>query len=194
MIPHCAWLYLRFCLGHRDAEELMLARGVIVTYEAIRKWCRKFGQTYAKELRCRRPQPGDTWHLDEVFLTIKGTRHCLWRELDPDGNDLDILAQHRCDKAAVKTFLRASLKGLSDVPRVIITAKLANYGVRSGRCGPLGISSAPISQASGRKFSPANPPAVTARAAVHVCGLGAALSGYVRAHHFALPSSPAPPS
>ena len=38
----------------RDVEELLLERGVIVTYEAIRKWCRKFGQAYANQLRRRR--------------------------------------------------------------------------------------------------------------------------------------------
>ena len=41
-----------------------------MTYEAIRKWCRKFGQSYANQLRRRRPQPGDKWHLDEVFLSM----------------------------------------------------------------------------------------------------------------------------
>jgi putative transposase len=56
-----------------------------VTYEAIRKWCRKFGQLYANELRRRRPTPGDKWHLDEVFLTIHGARHYLWRAVDQDG-------------------------------------------------------------------------------------------------------------
>jgi transposase-like protein len=57
------WLYFRFCLSVRDVEELLLERGVVVTYEAIRKWCRKFGQQYANQLRRRRPRPGDKWHL-----------------------------------------------------------------------------------------------------------------------------------
>lgn len=43
----------------------MMARGVLVTYETIHQWCRKFGQTFANWLRRRRPRPGDTWHLDE---------------------------------------------------------------------------------------------------------------------------------
>ena len=72
IIAHGVWLYFRFCLSYRDVEELLLARGVIATYEAIRKWCRKFGQAYANQLRCRRPRPGDTWHLDEVFLIAGG--------------------------------------------------------------------------------------------------------------------------
>ena len=71
IISHGVWLCYRFCLSYRDVEERLLARGVIVTYEAIRKWCRKFGQAYANQLRRRRPRPGDKWHLDEVFLTIR---------------------------------------------------------------------------------------------------------------------------
>jgi putative transposase len=82
IISHGVWLYFRFCLGYRDVEELPLARGIIVMYEAIRKGCRTFGQPYAHALRHRRPQPGDKWHLDEVFLTIHGERHSLWRAVD----------------------------------------------------------------------------------------------------------------
>jgi putative transposase len=77
IISHGVWLYFRFCLSYRDVEELLFARGIIVTYETIRKWFRKFGQAYANQLRHRRPQPGDKWHPDEVFLTIRGTRHYL---------------------------------------------------------------------------------------------------------------------
>jgi hypothetical protein len=70
IISHGVWLYFRFCLSYRDVEELLFERGVIVTYEAIRKWCRKFGQQYANQLRRRGPRPGDKWHLDEVFRVI----------------------------------------------------------------------------------------------------------------------------
>src|SRR4051812_48699882 len=74
-------------------EELMLVRGVIVSYETIRQWSAKFGPVYAAGLRRRQPRPGDTWHLDEVFLTINGRRQYLWRAVDHDGNVLDILVQ-----------------------------------------------------------------------------------------------------
>lgn len=120
---------LSFCLSYRDVEELLFARGVIVTYEAIRQWCRKFGQSYANQLRRRRPRPGDKSHMDEVFLTINGERHYLWRAVDQDGHILDILVQRRRNQAAAKKFFRKLLKGLTYVPRVIITDKLKNYGV-----------------------------------------------------------------
>jgi putative transposase len=128
IISHCVWLYFRFCLSYRDVEEMMAARGVSLTYEAVRYWCRKFGRVYAKQLRRRRPSPGDKWHLDEVFLTISGVRHYLWRAVDQDGNVLDILVQRRRDKMAAKQFFRKLLKGLRYVPRVIITDKLPSYG------------------------------------------------------------------
>ena len=55
IISHAVWLYFRFCLSFRDVEELLLERSVTVTYEAIRKWCRKFGQQSANQLHRRRP-------------------------------------------------------------------------------------------------------------------------------------------
>ena len=128
IISHGVWLYYRFCLSYRDVEELLFARGVVVTYEAIRKWCRKFGQEYAHRLRRRRPRPGDKWPLDEVFLPINGERHYLWRAVDQDGNGLDIRVQRRRDQKAAKKFFRKLLKGLTYVPRVIITDKLKSYG------------------------------------------------------------------
>ena len=73
IINHCVWLYFRFPLSLREVEELMLARGVVVSYETIRRWCAKFGQDYANQLRRRRPRPGDKWHLDEVFVRINGS-------------------------------------------------------------------------------------------------------------------------
>jgi len=121
------WLYYRFPLSYRDVPEILCERGITVTHEAIRQWCLKFGQAYANQLKHRRPQPGDKWHLDEVFLTINGKRHYLWRAVDQDDNVLDILVQSRRNKQAAKKFFRTLLKGLQYVPRVIITDKLKSY-------------------------------------------------------------------
>ncbi len=128
IISHGVWLSYRFTLSYRDVEELLFERGITVSYEAVRPWCRKFGQDYANRLRHRRPQPGDKWHLDEVFLTIHGERHYLWRAVDQDDNVLDILVQSRRNKQAAKKFFRKLLKVLQYVPRVIITDKLKSYG------------------------------------------------------------------
>ena len=90
------------------------------------------GQDYANQLKHRRAQPGDKWHLDEVFLTINGQRHYLWRAVDQDDNVLDILVQSRRNKQAAKKFFRKLLKGLQYVPRVIITDKLKSYNEAHG--------------------------------------------------------------
>src|SRR5262245_37880690 len=126
IISHAVWLYFRFSLSYRDVEELLAARGIVVTYETIRQWCQKFGQQSANQLRRRRAQTGDKWHLDEVFLKINGRLHYLWRAVDQDGNVLDILVQSRRNKAA-KKFFRKLLKGCQYVGRVLITDKLASY-------------------------------------------------------------------
>jgi putative transposase len=81
IIGHSVGLYFRFCLSFGIVEALLFVRGIIVSYEAIRKWRRKFGQAYANPLRRRRPRPGDKWHLGEVFLTVTGDRHYLWRAI-----------------------------------------------------------------------------------------------------------------
>jgi len=136
IISHCVWLYFRFALSFRDVEEIMAIRGVTLTYETIREWCLKFGQTYANELRRRRPCPGDKWHLDEVFIKINGKVQYLWRAVDQDGHVLDILVQSRRNKKAAKKFFRKLLKGLQFVPRVIITDKLKSYGAAKAEVMP----------------------------------------------------------
>jgi putative transposase len=83
------WLYHCFPLSLREIQEMMMARGVLVTYETIHQWCRKFGQTFANRLRRRRTRPGDKWHLDEIFIKIKGKTHYLWRAVDQDRLALD---------------------------------------------------------------------------------------------------------
>ena len=111
IIAHCVWLYHRFPLSFREVEELMLVRGVIVTYETIRQWCAKFGPEYACRLRRRRKRPADKWHLDEVFLTINDRRQYLWRAVDRDGNVLDIVVQCRRDAKAAKGSSANSSRG-----------------------------------------------------------------------------------
>jgi len=119
IISHCVWLYFRFALSFRDVEEMLAMRGVSLSYETVREWCLKFGQTYANGLRRRSPRPGNMWHLDEVFLKINGRPHYLWRAVDQDGDVLDILVQSRRDKKAAKKFFRKLLIKLGSGPRFL---------------------------------------------------------------------------
>jgi putative transposase len=110
-----------FSLSLRDVELLLAERGIVVSYGTVRRWCKRFGQTFASRLRHRRPRPGDKWYLDEVFIRIRGVQHYLWRAVDQHGVVLDILVQDRRDSNAAKRFFRRLLKELQYVPRVIVT-------------------------------------------------------------------------
>ena len=127
VIQHAVWLYHRFSLSLRDVEMILAARGVVVSYESIREWGLRFGRMFANTLKRRRPQPGDKWHMDEVFIRIRGKLHYLWRAVDQDGHVLDILVQSRRSAKAAERFFRKPLKGLRYVPRVVVTDKLRSY-------------------------------------------------------------------
>ena len=98
--------YCRFRLSLRDIEELLLERGVVVTYETIRRRCDKFGAGFAQCAKAVRRKPGSIWHLDEMFVTLRGEPYLLWRAVDEHGAELDVLVQKRRDKAAAKRFFR----------------------------------------------------------------------------------------
>ncbi|MBY5701090.1 IS6 family transposase, partial [Rhizobium leguminosarum] len=105
IIARAVWLYFRFPLSLRLVEEMLLERGIVVSYETIRRWCRKFGAAYAKQLRRKKPSRKDIWHLDEVVISIGGQKHWLWRAVDQDGYVLDEIVQTRRDTKAAKRLL-----------------------------------------------------------------------------------------
>ena len=129
IISHAVWLYHRFGVSFRDVEDLLAQRGITVSYEAIRLWCLTFGSAYARRLKRRQGRLGDTWHLDEVFVTIQGRRHYLWRAVDQDGDVIDILVQARrdCHRAAQRWRRLTGLRRGHNQPH-------------SGRPGPAGLS------------------------------------------------------
>ena len=129
IISHAVWLYHRFCLSFREVEELLAERGLTVTYETVRQWCQKFGPAYARKLKKRQGRLGDTWHIDEVFVTIQGEQQYLWRAVDQDGDVIDILVQRRRNHRAAERFFRPLLKSQGREPRWIVTAKLRSYDV-----------------------------------------------------------------
>jgi putative transposase len=129
LISHAVWLYHVFSLSLRDVELILAERGITVTHESIRCWCQKFGADFARKLRRRRAKPGDTWHMDEVFLRINGELHYLWRAVDQHGVVLDILVQDRRNASAAKRFFKRLLAGLRYKPRRLITDGLRSYGV-----------------------------------------------------------------
>ena len=120
IISHAVWLYHRFCLSFRDVEDLLAQRGVTVSYETIRHWCQTFGLDYARQLRRRRGRLGDTWYLDEVFVTCQGRRQYLWRAVDQDGDVLDIFRQVRILSIGIVRASDDSCNNTTDRRRVIV--------------------------------------------------------------------------
>lgn len=127
IISPVVWRYVRFTSSYRDVEELLAARGILVTCETVRQWGLKFGQKFANELRRRAPRRGDRWHPDEVYLRINGHRYYLWGAVDQDGYVPDIPVRPRRNQRAAKRFFRECLKGLGYVPRAIITDQLKRH-------------------------------------------------------------------
>ena len=117
----------RLALSFRDVEDLLAQRSIIVSYETIRQWCLTSGAAYARTFRRRRGPQGDTWHLDELFVTLNGRQQYLWRAVDEDGDVLDILVQSRRNRRAAARFFRKLLKRQRCVPRRLITDKLRSY-------------------------------------------------------------------
>jgi putative transposase len=84
---------------------MLAARGIVVSHETVRQWALKFGQTFANAICRRLPRAGDKWHLDEVVITIAGTRHWLRRAVDQHGIVLDVLVQSRRNAKAANRLL-----------------------------------------------------------------------------------------
>jgi putative transposase len=129
VIAYAVWLYFRFPLSLRMVEDMLAARGIIVSHRTVRLWAEKFGRQFANDI-CRRSagKLGDKWHLDEVVISIGGKKHGLWRAVDQDGFVLDVLVQSRRNTKAAKRLVRKLLKGQGRSPRVMITDKLRSYG------------------------------------------------------------------
>jgi len=129
IIQYAVWLYHRFNLSHRDIEDLLAERGITVSYESVRLWCKKFGPQYTKRLKCRHQGFSDTFYIDEVFVKIDGKQQYLWRAVDQDGEVVDVFLQARRDGAAATRFFKRLLKQHHGEPRKIVTDKLRSYGV-----------------------------------------------------------------
>jgi putative transposase len=120
IILYAVRLHHRFDPSHRDIEDLLAERGIEATYESVRLWCNRFGPLFSKRLKRRHPGFGDTFFIDEVFVTIAGRRHYLWRAVD---------LQTRRNAEAAKRFFRRRLRSHGTSPRRIVTDKLGSYGV-----------------------------------------------------------------
>jgi transposase-like protein len=111
----------------RDVEDLLAERGIIVSYETVRRWVNHFGPRIASELRKRRPQPHTSWHLDEMYLRIAARMVYLWRAVDAEGEVRDVLIQSKRNKPAALKLMRKLLKKYGFVPERMTSDKLPSY-------------------------------------------------------------------
>src|ERR1700730_1416006 len=124
IIQQAIWLYVRFTLSFRDVEDLLAERGIMVSYETVRRWVNHFGLKIAADLRKRRPKPHTTWHLDEVYLKIDGRMVYLWRAVDAEGEVLDVVVQAKRNKRAALKLMRNLLKKYGFVPAELLARSL----------------------------------------------------------------------
>lgn len=129
IIQYAVWLFFRFNLSHRDIEDLLDQRGIVVSRESIRLWCNKFGSKYAARLLKKHQGYGDTLFIDEVFIKINGKQHYLWRAVYQDGEIVDVFLQKRRNAKAAKQFFMRLLRKHKSAPRKIVTDKLRSYNV-----------------------------------------------------------------
>jgi transposase-like protein len=139
IIQQAIWLYVRFTVSFRDVEDLLVERGIMVSYETVRRWVNHFGPKIAADLRKRRPKPHTTWHLDEVYLKIDGRMVFLWRAVDAEGEVLDVLVQAKRNKHAVLKLMHKLLKKYGFVPDELVTDDLRSF---RAAVHDLGISTA----------------------------------------------------
>ncbi len=128
IVARAVWLYFRFNVSLREVEEMMLERGVAVSYETTRRWCRTHRADYARRLRCKSPSPSDIWHLDELVVRVNGEKCWLWRAVDQDGYVLDEIVQTRRNSKTAKRLLTRLLKKQGMAPKRMVTDKLRSYG------------------------------------------------------------------
>jgi putative transposase len=136
IIARAVWLYYRFPLSLRLVEEMLRERGIVVSYETIRRWGKKFGPDYARRLQRKQPSQNDIWFLDEVAISISGKKHWLWRAVDQDGYVLDEIVQSRRNTKSARRVLIRLLQKQGQPPKRIITDKLRSYGAAKKQIMP----------------------------------------------------------
>ena len=126
---------MRFTLSFRDVEDLLAERGIVVSYETVRRWVNHFGPIVTADLRKRRPKPHSVWHLDEVYLKIGGRMVYLWRAVDAEGEVLDVLVQSKRNRHAALKLMRKLLKKYAFAPERLVTDDLRSYGSAARELG-----------------------------------------------------------
>jgi len=124
-------MYVRFPLSLWNVEDLLHERGIEICHETVRHWVDRFGTYFAHKIRKRRLEgmkhsPQWQWHLDEVFVKIRGQTHYLWRAVDHEGEVLESFVTKTRDKASALKFMRKAMRRYGN-PKVVVTDKCPSY-------------------------------------------------------------------
>lgn len=137
IIAHAVWLHYWFSLILREVEDLLVERGIIITFQTVAEWAAKFGLKFAYQLCCRlRVHFVDKWQLNEMVVNIKGKKYWLCRAVDANGYVLDALLQSRRSKAVALRLMRRLLKDQWTTPSVVVTGKLRSYSAAKAELMP----------------------------------------------------------
>lgn len=132
-------MYVRFPLSLRNVEDLFHTRGGDICHETVRQWVDRFGTYFAHKIRKRRSErmwqsAQWQWHLDEVFVKIRGQTHYLWRAVDHEGEVLEPFVAKTRDKASALKLLKKAMKRYGN-PEVFVTDRLRSYGAAMREIG-----------------------------------------------------------
>jgi len=124
-------LYVRYPLSLRNVEDLLFERGYDFCHETVRLWWNRFGPMFAAEIRRRRVNHMRgvrhwRWHLDEMYVKMKGEMVYLWRAVDHEGEVLESYVTRKRDKSAALAFMKKALKRHGKAEK-IVTDGLKSY-------------------------------------------------------------------
>lgn len=128
LIGYAVRYYFRYKLSLRDVQDIMLDRGLSVSHQSISDWIRDLGSLYAQAIRKTRGRSqSDKWHIDEMRTKVNGEVFWLWRLVDEQGEEIEVLLQKRRNAKCAIRFLKNALKRVGSIPRVLISDKLKSY-------------------------------------------------------------------
>jgi transposase-like protein len=113
--------YLRYCLSHRDVEELLIERGVDVDHVTVFRWVQRFTPLLADVARFARHSLGDRWFVNETYVKVNGVWRYVYRAIDQHGQVIDVLVSARRDAAAARRFFQRALRMLKVTPSEVVT-------------------------------------------------------------------------
>src|SRR5271166_934599 len=104
IIVLCVRWYLTFKLSSRDLVQMMAERGIGLAHTTILRWVQRYVPDFEKRWNQYARAVGDSWHVNENYIKVKGQLVYLYRAVDKQGRTVDFLLSQRRDVATAKRF------------------------------------------------------------------------------------------